>query len=46
MEKHESLEMAFSALDAAAEGAVSLEGLAQQLEELGLAATPEEVSAD
>eukprot|EP00435_Cladocopium_sp_Y103_P074805 s43_g51.t1 len=45
VEKHESLEMAFSALDAAAEGALTIESLAQGIEELGLSKTPEEVDA-
>lgn len=45
VEKHESLEMAFSALDSAAEGALTMESLAAGIEELGLSKSPEEVEA-
>lgn len=45
IEKHESLEMAFSDMDAAADGVLTRESLAKGIEDLGLSKTPEEVEA-
>lgn len=45
VEKHESLEMAFTNLDAEAEGALTRESLAAGIEELGWSKSPEEIEA-
>ena len=45
IEKHESLEMAFTNLDSEAEGALTRESLTAGIEELGWSKTPEELEA-